>query len=112
MMESTIKKQRRGLTEEQGTIQYMGKTPTVEADVSIFQYDREKYEIHEHQDENACMEFLKERANTWLNVNGAHHIKLVQALGEYLNIHPLTLEDITNTSQRQKFEDYSDYIYV
>ncbi|MCO5382708.1 MAG: hypothetical protein NHB15_11930 [Methanosarcina barkeri] len=33
-------------------------------------------------------------------------------MGNYFNIHPLTLEDVLNTGQRPKTEDYESYIYT
>jgi magnesium transporter len=46
----------------------------------------------------------------WINVDGVHQAELIEAIGKRLNIHPLTLEDIVNTSQRAKFEDYDNYV--
>ena len=37
---------------------------------------------------------------------------MVQAIGDAVGLHPLTLEDIANTHQRPKIEDYGDYLYV
>jgi magnesium transporter len=51
-------------------------------------------------------------AVTWVNVDGVHDAGIVQAIGEAFGIHPLTLEDIANTHQRPKIEDYGDYLYV
>jgi magnesium transporter len=49
---------------------------------------------------------------TWINADGIHDTGMVQAIGDVVGIHPLTLEDIANTSQRPKIEDYGDYLYV
>lgn len=49
---------------------------------------------------------------TWINVDGVHDAEVIQAIGSAAGIHPLTLEDIVNTSQRPKMEDYGDYLYV
>jgi len=37
---------------------------------------------------------------------------MVQAVGDAVGLHPLTLEDIANIHQRPKIEDYGDYLYV
>lgn len=49
---------------------------------------------------------------TWLNVNGVHDISAIEAIGQYFNLHPLTLEDIVNTTQRPKAEEFDDYIFL
>lgn len=49
---------------------------------------------------------------TWLNIDGLHDTDLIGRLGHHFDIHPLTLEDILNTGQRPKWEDFGHYIYV
>ena len=48
----------------------------------------------------------------WVNVEGVHDVELVRAIGEKQTIHPLVLEDIVNTVQRPKIEDYGDYLFI
>jgi len=45
-------------------------------------------------------------------VDGIHQLDLIEKLGSYFHLHPLTLEDIVNTEQRPKLDDYEDYIFV
>jgi len=49
---------------------------------------------------------------TWLNIDGIHDIELIGRLGRYFNIHPLTQEDILNTTHRPKFEEFDHYAYI
>ncbi len=49
---------------------------------------------------------------TWLHINGAHDIDLIKRLGEELKIHPLILEDLANTTQRPKLEEYPDTLFM
>ena len=49
---------------------------------------------------------------TWIDVDGVHDAGAIQKIGDAAGIHPLTLEDIANTAQRPKIEDYRDYLYV
>jgi magnesium transporter len=51
-------------------------------------------------------------AATWINVDGVHALPLIEDLGRRCRIHPLTLEDIVNTGQRPKLEEFDDYLYV
>ncbi len=48
----------------------------------------------------------------WVIVEGLANVALVKKLGDLLNIHQLVLEDILNTHQRPKFEDYEDYLFI
>jgi magnesium transporter len=45
-------------------------------------------------------------------VEGLHQIEILQKLGQIFDLHPLVLEDILNTTQRPKQEDYDSYLYV
>ncbi|TFG58029.1 MAG: magnesium/cobalt transporter CorA, partial [Spirochaetales bacterium] len=49
---------------------------------------------------------------TWLNITGVHEENIIHDLGRIFNIHPLVLEDIANTTQRPKMEEYDDYLFV
>jgi len=49
---------------------------------------------------------------TWINVDGIHDSNTIEKIGNLYNIHPLTLEDIANTDQRPKFEDYENYVVI
>ncbi len=48
----------------------------------------------------------------WLNVEGIHETSLVEQIGQKFNLHPLILEDVVNTSQRPKLEEYDNCIYI
>lgn len=48
----------------------------------------------------------------WINVSGVHDAALLQQFGERFGIHPLALEDIHNTLQRPKVEDYAAYLFI
>ncbi|MEE4144513.1 MAG: magnesium/cobalt transporter CorA, partial [Halieaceae bacterium] len=49
---------------------------------------------------------------TWVIVEGLSNVKVVERIGEIFGIHQLVLEDILNTHQRPKFEEYEDYLYI
>ena len=51
-------------------------------------------------------------ANKWITVQGIHHIEGLQQLGAAFGLHPLVMEDIVNTDQRPKIEDYGDYLFL
>lgn len=46
----------------------------------------------------------------WINITGIHDVELVKKVGSLVGLHPLTLEDITNTRQRPKKEEFENYI--
>lgn len=48
----------------------------------------------------------------WLNVHGVHDANLIKQLGDIFKLHPLVLEDILNTQQRPKIDEYDDYVFL
>lgn len=50
--------------------------------------------------------------NIWLNVDGLGEAALVQEVGEIFGFHKLALEDVVNTQQRAKLENYKDHQFL
>ena len=48
----------------------------------------------------------------WIDVLGLHEVDLLAALGERFGVHPLALEDVVNTGQRPKAEDYEGALFL
>ncbi|MEM2907456.1 MAG: magnesium/cobalt transporter CorA, partial [Candidatus Odinarchaeota archaeon] len=49
---------------------------------------------------------------TWINIDKVADTKVTDSIGKRYNIHPLILEDISNTDQRPKIDVLENYIYV
>lgn len=49
---------------------------------------------------------------SWINVVGLGDAAVLRAIGEHFAIHPLTVEDIANTTQRPKVETYENYLFI
>lgn len=47
----------------------------------------------------------------WYDVKGLHRIPIIEQLGRQYNVHPLALEDVLDTTQRPKFEDYENALF-
>lgn len=48
----------------------------------------------------------------WVDVDSLHDGQVVSAIGERFCLHPLLLEDVLNTDQRPKLEEYQDDLFV
>jgi magnesium transporter len=49
---------------------------------------------------------------TWINVESFDRSEEINRLAELFKIHPLTVEDILDTFQRPKTEEFDDYLFV
>lgn len=75
-------------------------------------YDETHIEESEVKSAEECFPFRDKPTVTWINVDGIHQVDLIAKLGEHFKLHPLILEDILNTGQRPKLEDYGDYLFI
>lgn len=48
----------------------------------------------------------------WLNVHGIHDVDLIRQIGQKFGLHPLVQEDILNTEQRPKVDEFSGYVFL
>jgi magnesium transporter len=81
--------------------------------LTVFEYGPEGL-IAERQIQSVadCIPFNLQAQVNWLNVDGSHQVEVLEKIGNLLDIHPLVLEDILDTSQRPKLEDYERYLFI
>jgi magnesium transporter len=60
----------------------------------------------------ACRPFLERPTMTWVHVHGSVTADALQELGQLFGLHPLALEDVLNTGQRPKLEDYDSRLFI
>jgi len=91
---------------------FVGERKQEQATLHLIHFDRERL----HEVEEACLEDCRERLSspgvTWVNVNGVHDVGLIEALGQVFGLHPMTMEDIADTSQRPKWEEFPGYGFM
>ncbi|APR67930.1 magnesium and cobalt transport protein CorA [Thalassolituus oleivorans] len=56
--------------------------------------------------------YRERKSVTWVVIEGLTDVSLIEKIGAEFGIHQLVLEDILNTHQRPKFEEYDDYLYI
>lgn len=60
----------------------------------------------------ACKSSLQNPATTWIHVQGYAPPELLKELGETFDLHLLALEDVLNTGQRPKLENYEHQLFA
>jgi magnesium transporter len=95
-----------------GSLVHIGDVVNVESRMSVIDYSKETIEEQSIQSVNEILPYIDKDTITWLNVEGLKDVKLIESIGGVLNIHPLVLEDILNTHQRPKFEEFENYLYI
>ena len=95
-----------------GTPVHIGVSKTEAPRVSLMHYDGTQIAEETVTDIGACGAWRTKPGVTWINVEGVHRVELLEQLGKGFDLHPLVLEDIANTGQRPKVEDYDRYLYI
>lgn len=95
-----------------GALIHIGEQKAEKPKITIIDYDDSSFQEKEAEDISECYPFRNKPSVTWINVEGLHRVEILEKLGECYGLHPLVLEDILNTDQRPKMEDYGDYLYI
>ncbi len=111
-MNESIKKTSEKSGRAPGSLVYVGNDVKSETSLSIVKYS---YETVEEKDIHTADEILKYQDNdsiTMVLVEGLTDISIIESIGEIFGINHLVIEDILNTNQRPKLEEYEEYLYI
>ncbi len=96
-----------------GALVHIGQKRLETQRISVVDYDESKVDEYEVKDiEQQCVALKDRPTVTWISVTGLHETDKLKALGDCFGLHPLVLEDILNTDQRPKIEDYGGYLFL
>ncbi|MES2807619.1 MAG: magnesium/cobalt transporter CorA [Bacteroidota bacterium] len=81
--------------------------------ISVYSYNEEEVVSDKGNDIKIVLAQLKKCKNHthWIQIQGLGDANLINDIGEHLDINPLVLEDIVNTHQRPKFDEYDNYVF-
>jgi len=95
-----------------GTLVHIGEKKTERVRIRLIDYDKKQLQEKELKTIEECFPCKDEPTISWINIDGVHDIETIEKVGGHFGIHPLVLEDIVNTGQRPKAEDFDDYVYI
>ncbi len=95
-----------------GALIHVGERRTERPDITLIEFDAEALLEKRFKSVAESREFSRGKGTLWLNVHGLHEPEVMAEIGRRFNLHPLVLEDILNTDQRPKVDDYGDYLYI
>ncbi|MDP5121321.1 MAG: magnesium/cobalt transporter CorA [Spirosomaceae bacterium] len=91
-----------------GSLLYIGKEVVERTVINRFQYDAEGVtEKVIKKVENCFLQPTPEKV-IWLDIDGVHEERIVEMIGQQFNLHPLLLEDVLNTTQKAKIEQFEE----
>lgn len=79
--------------------------------LQLYEYDHEKVNEILDYDHLQFDGFQQDDRQHWLNIHGIHDVDLVTAICNKLDVHPLVIQDILDTNQRPKFQEFDHYCF-
>ncbi len=95
-----------------GTLVHVGEKRTERTTISVTDYDSKVLREKASVEVDDLLSFKDAPSISWIDVVGLHQIEVIERMGSIFGIHPLVLEDIVNTEQRPKMEDFQDYVFI
>lgn len=94
-----------------GTLIHIGKVKTEKVNITAINYNVDDFNQFEYSLEE-CLQFKDSNKFYWINIDGLQNTEVIDKVGKQLNLHPLLLEDILNTNQRPKVEEFDNYLFL
>jgi len=95
-----------------GSLVHVGEVREEETHIFVIDYNKDSVEEKKIASIEEILPYRELQSVTWVIFEGLKNVDFFDQLGRYFNIHPLVMEDILNTHQRPKFEDYDDYLFI
>ena len=95
-----------------GTLTLHHKEPSAPLSIMLTDYTDSEYSEKLLSTPDECKTHLERDSVTWIHIQGDAQPDTMRELGELFGLHHLALEDVINTGQRPKVDDYKDQLFV
>ncbi len=111
--EARKKKQRQNTGLHPGAVVFTGNQKVAEVLIHHLQYDGNKIaeQVYNNQTDTIVDQNIKRKID-WYDIRGLHDTVLVEAIGKHFELHALAIEDIVDTHQRPKFDEYEKGCFI
>ncbi len=96
-----------------GEVTYVGDYKDVPTQIDILSYNSDHYQIIENTSAKNTFDITQSEKDQihWISFTGLNDVEQLRDLGQNFQIHSLVLEDIANTKQRPKLDEFKHYIF-
>lgn len=95
-----------------GTVTYLGNREDGKYSVSVINYDENSFDVKACSAVGDAYGLEDFNQVSWINIIGLSNEAEIEKLGNHYQINSLVLEDIVNTNQRPKTDEYEDYLFT
>jgi magnesium transporter len=98
--------------EPPGALRLRQEFPETVSVITLIDYDQTHLEERVISQPSELLAHFDTKRVTWINIDGLGDLDVLRMLGERFHLHPLALEDVLETGQRPKVEQYDDYLFI
>lgn len=95
-----------------GSLVHVGEVHEHEHKITVLDYNKSTLTQRTLKSIEELLPYKTTDTVTWVIIDGLKDVSIIDAIGRHFDIHALVLEDILNTHQRPKFEEFDDYLYI
>ncbi len=95
-----------------GSLVHVGEVHEHEHKITVIDYNKTTLTRSTIKTIEELLPYQSTDSITWVIIDGLKDVSIIDAIGQHFDIHALILEDILNTHQRPKFEEFDDYLYI
>lgn len=95
-----------------GSLVHVGERRKQQVTATVIDYDAKSIDERVLKTLAEAVKYASADTVSWINVVGLHDTDAIEKLGATFGLHPLLLEDIVNTTQRPKVEEYEESLFV
>jgi magnesium transporter len=111
-MFSDSRKRLKKVGQPPGTPIYTG-AKQIESRIQVISFNQHDFHEVSGKKLSECLpETIEPGLSIWMNVQGLSDTKLIDDIAKRFKLHPLTVEDILNVSQRPKVEEFDHYLFI
>lgn len=91
---------------------YVGEGKQEQSKIAVIEYSRRWFQGWGSGAAEMKLESKKSPAVRWIDIEGIQDVATLSKIGNRFKIHPLVMEDILQTGQRPKLEEFDDFLFI
>lgn len=95
-----------------GTLMFLGEKKQEQVSINSVEYDVDFFQENSVHSIEDVLPLKQSPAKTWIRVVGIHDAAAIESIGKCFDLHPLIMEDILDSGQRAKLDEYEHHAFV
>jgi len=95
-----------------GTLVFQGEKKQEHVSISSVEYDADYFQENSVDKIESVFPLKGTPVKTWIRVVGIHDARIIESIGKCFGLHPLAMEDILDSGQRAKLDEYETHAFI